>query len=114
MLSLILFLIAGSILVYLSQYNLMLVSVHLGSYVISDVPLFYVIIGSILLGIVLSYMIHLIHAVSTSMAIHGKERELKKNKEEVLELTKQVHQLELENEKLKSTRGRQPKDPDAL
>lgn len=114
MFSLILFLMAGSILVYLSQYNLALVSVHLGSYVISGVPLFYVILASILFGIVLSYVIHLVQAISLSMTLHGKEKELKKNKDEVLELTKRVHQLELENEKLKSTRNRLPKDPDAL
>lgn len=114
MLILILFLIVGSILVYLSKYNFMLVSVNLGSYVLSDIPLFYVIIGSLVTGLVLSYVVYLVHAISTSFALRGKDNEIKKNKDEVLELTKRVHQLELENEKLRHGSDVEPEDKNAL
>ena len=46
---LILFLIIGSVMVYLAQNNLMLVTLHLGTYVLSDIPLFYIIVGSLLI-----------------------------------------------------------------
>jgi putative membrane protein len=111
---LILLLVTGSILAYLSHNNLMLVSVNLGPYVFSDVPLFYVIIGSLLAGLILSYLISLIHSISTSFTLRGKEKEIQKNKNEVLELTKRVHQLELENEKLKNKSSIKPKDANAL
>src|SRR4030042_2222021 len=100
MLVLILLLVVGSVLVYISKFNFMPVSVNLGMYVISDIPLFYVIIASLVFGLVLSYLVYLVHAISTSFAIRGKDNEIKKNKAEVLELTKRIHQLELENEKL--------------
>jgi|SRR5579859_1066951 len=122
MLILILFLIVGSILAYISKNNLELVSVHIGSYVVSNVPLFYVIIGSLLIGLVFSYIIYIIHSISASLALRSKDHEIKKNKDEVLELTKRVHQLELENEKLKRSFGSgskrspstEPEDPNAL
>lgn len=114
MLILILFLIVGSILAYLSQSNLMPVSVYFGPYVWSDIPLFYVMIGSLLAGLVLSYLIHLVDAIATSFTLRGKDKEINKKKITVLELTKRVHQLELENEKLKAGSVRKPKDLNAL
>jgi len=114
MLVLILLLIVGSILVYISKFNFMPVSVNLGMYVISDIPLFYVIVASLVFGLVLSYVVYLVRAISTSFAFRGKDNEIKKNKNEVLELTKRVHQLELENEKLRHSSDVEPKDRNAL
>lgn len=90
------------------------VTVNLGWYVIADVPLFYVMIGSLLFGLVLSYLINIIHAISNSFAMRGKNKEIKKEKGEVLELTKQVHKLELENEKQKNDKNTELTDTDAL
>ena len=114
MLILILLLIVGSILVYISKYNFMPVSVNFGLYALSDIPLFYVIVGSLIFGLVLSYLVYLVHAITTSFALRGKNKEIKKNKDEVLELTKRVHQLELENEKLKHESIVEPEDKNAL
>lgn len=114
MLVLILLLVVGSALVYISQFNFTPVSVNLGLYVFSNIPLFYVIVGSMLTGLVLSYVAYLIHAISTSFTIRGKDNEIKTNKDEVLELTKQVHQLELENEKQKNNENVKPTDSNAL
>ena len=114
MLVLILLLTVGSILVYLSKYNFTPVSVNLGLYTFSNIPLFYVIVGSLVFGLVLSYLIYLVQAISTSFALRGKDKEIKKNKDEVLELTKQVHQLELENEKQKNGTKAEPEDKNAL
>lgn len=92
----------------------MLVTVNFGLYVISDIPLFYVIVGSIVFGLVLSYLIYIVHTISNSFALRGKDNEIKKNKDEALELTKRVHQLELTNEKLKHNPTNEPDDPNAL
>lgn len=114
MLTLILFLVIGSALVYVSKYNFTSVNLNLGVYTLSDIPLFYVIIGSFGIGLILSYLVYLVRAISTSFTLHGKNKEIKKDQDEILELTRQVHQLELENEKLKNFTGKGPDDPDAL
>ena len=100
MFALILLLIVGTCLVYISKFNFIPVSVNLGFYTFSDIPLFYVIVGSLLTGLVLSYVVYLINSIFTSFTLYGKENEIKKNKNEVILLNKRIHALELENEKL--------------
>jgi len=114
MLILIFLLIIGSGLVYISKFNFTPVTLNLGAYVFPDIPLFYVIIGSFIIGLVLSYLVQLVGSISTSFTLHGKNKEIKKDEDEILELTKRVHQLELENEKLKHVTGNEPEDPNAL
>lgn len=114
MLIIILFLVVGSLLVYISRFNLMPVTVNLRLYTFSNIPLFYVIVGSVLAGLILSYLFYLIHVIIDAFKLRGKDKEIKKNKDEVLELTKRVHQLELENEKLQHDSGKKPEDSNAL
>jgi len=114
MLIVILLLLVGSVLVYISKFNFQPVTVNLGMYVVSGIPLFYVIVTSMLIGLVLSYLIYLVQAISTPFVLMGKNKEIKKNKGEVLELTKRVHQLEIKNEKLGKDSGIEPGDKNAL
>jgi uncharacterized integral membrane protein len=111
---LILYLVVGSLVVYISSFNFTPVTVNLGFYTFANIPLFYVIIGSLLAGLVLSYLVYLIRSISTSLTLRGKNKEIKKEKDEVLELTKRVHQLELENEKLKKELGSPANDTNTL
>jgi uncharacterized integral membrane protein len=114
MLTLILVLVVGAILVYISKYNFLPVTLNLGFRSFSNIPLFYIIVGSVLFGLVLSYLVSLVRAIANSRTLRGKNKEIKKNKEEVLELTKNVHQLELENEKIKNGSDSEPTDKNAL
>ena len=113
MLNIIFLLIAGSGLMYISKYNLGLVSVNMGFYTIADVPLFFVIVASLLVGFILSYIAQLIINISTYIEIKSKSKEIKTGQEEILDLTKTVHQLELANEKLKHS-GPETSDSNAL
>jgi cell shape-determining protein MreC len=90
------------------------VTVNLGFHIFSNVPLFFVIIVSLLTGLILSYLVSLVSSFSNFFTLRGKNKEIKKNKNEVLELTKRVHQLELENEKLRTDTDREPEDKNAL
>lgn len=101
MITLILFLVVGSVMVYLAQNNLVQVTLHLGTYIFSGIPLFYIIIGSLLTGLGLAYLIQLVNSFFTAIAMHGKDSKIKQDKSEIANLTKQIHQLELENERLK-------------
>jgi uncharacterized membrane protein (UPF0182 family) len=114
MLVIILSLVIGSMLVYISKYNFMPVSLNLGFYIFNNVPLFYVIVGSLLVGLVLSYLAYLVNSITNSFVLRGKDGEIRKNKAEVLELTRRVHQLEIKNEKLGKDSGIEPGDRNAL
>jgi len=114
MLMFILLLVVGSLLVYVSKYNFTPVTVNIGPYIFNDIPLFYVIVGSLLTGLLLSYLFSLVRSISTFFTLRGKDNEIKKNKDEVLELTRRVHQLELENEKISHDPAVKPEDGNAL
>jgi hypothetical protein len=45
--------------------------------------------------------------------MHGKDNKIKKSNNEIADLTKRIHQLELENEKLKRNSS-EPDDTNAL
>jgi len=113
MFNLIFLLLIGSVLAYISKFNLTPISVNLGFYTISNVPLFYVVVGSLLIGLVISFLMQLLRNISNSFDLRSKKKEIKTSQEEILELTKRVHQLELENEKLKHTDA-EISDPNAL
>jgi hypothetical protein len=101
--------------VYLAQSNLMLVPLHLGTYVFSDIPLFYIIIGSLLIGLVLAYLLYLVNSIFTAFTMHKKDNKIKQGKNEIVDLTKQIHKLELENERLKNNSTIiEPQDINAL
>jgi putative membrane protein len=112
--TLILFLVFGSILAFISKDNLMPISLHVGAYSFANIPLFYVIIGSLVLGFVFCYILSLFRSLSTFFLIRGKDKKIRDNKGDVLELTKRVHQLELENEKLKKSSRFDIQDSNAL
>lgn len=115
MLSLILFLSLGAMMVYLAQNNLDPVTLRLGTYFFSAIPLFYVIIGSLITGLVLGYLVHLINSLFTTLSLHKKDNKIKQGKDELVSLTKRIHGLELENEKLKNnTAFFEPQDKNAL
>ncbi len=102
LLLIILLLLSGGLMVYVAQNNLVLVTLHLGSYAIANIPLFYVIIGSLLAGLILAYGVYLVNSVVMSLKMFGKDKKIKETKDEVADLTELVHKLENENKKLKA------------
>ncbi len=115
MLIFILLLVFGGVMAYLSQNNLMLVTLRLGTYTFSDIPLFYIIIGSLLTGLCLAYLIYLINSIFTAFSMRRKDNKIEEGKSEIVDLTKQIHQLELENERLKNNSTViEPQDKNAL
>ncbi len=114
MFALIITLLVGLGLVYISTFNFMLVSVNFGFFVIENIPLIYVIVGSMVAGLVLSYGIYAINEMTNFFTIRAKDKEINKNKVESLELARRVHQLELENEKIKNGTQEEVRDSNAL
>ncbi len=101
MLNIIFMLIAGSVFAYIAKDNLAPVSLTVAHYTFTGIPLFFVIIGSLLVGLVIAYFVQIVISITNSFALRSKQKLIKSSQDEILELTKRVHQLELENEKLK-------------
>ncbi|MBI2617572.1 DUF1049 domain-containing protein [Candidatus Gottesmanbacteria bacterium] len=86
---------------YFATQNTSGVTIYADSYVFSDIPLYVVILGSLLLGILLASIISVVNSLSTYFILRKKENTVKELKRTVAELIKRVHLLELEGEKRK-------------
>ena len=101
MLTLILVLIFGAGIAFLAFQNSAPVTLKFLNYTFPNVSLFLVILGSVLVGVLLSYIMYLANSISSAITIHGKDNRIKESEKDVTQLTKKTHELELENESLK-------------
>lgn len=101
MLELIISIIFGIAIAFFAIQNGGLVAIHLSSYTIPGVPLYLVVLGSVLLTLIFSWIIFLVNSVGTAFTIHGKNSSLKTELKENRDLRKKIQQLEVENARLK-------------
>lgn len=107
--------IIGSGIAYFSAQNTQPVSIYIGGYeVYTYIPLYVVIIVSLVAGILIAWLISLLGTISSKITIHGKEHTIREDNKRIAELTKKVHQLELENARLKKQEGKEEVDEDSL
>ncbi len=113
MLALIVLIVFGIGVAFFATQNTQMISVTLANYSLTGIPLYFIVLGSLLLGFVVSWLISLVDVISSALKIHGKENTIKGANKQISELTREVHQLELENERLKAESGH-PSDDKSL
>ncbi len=114
MITLLFLILFGAGFTFLSMQNTEVVSLNFLNYYFPNVPINYVILGAMLVGVILAYCSSFINSISTALHIRGQHKQLKQEKKEVMELTKKVHQLELENVGLKHENDPDGTDQNAL
>ncbi|MCL6096299.1 MAG: lipopolysaccharide assembly protein LapA domain-containing protein [Patescibacteria group bacterium] len=114
MATLILIVLYGLFIAYFATQNTGPISLHFLNYTASGVPAYIAIVGALLVGLFLSWIISLANSISTGFTIRGKENKLKEAKKEAADLTKRLHELELENERLKAENHQSNKDDKSL
>src|SRR5205085_11349701 len=72
-----------------------------------SVPLYLVVLVSILIGFVFAWLLHLLHAFTSVFALRGKDNAIKKEKKVNTELANKVHDLEIEKTKLETEKKSQ-------
>lgn len=90
----------GAVIAYFATQNTSPVSISIVGYLLT-VPLYSVVVGSLLVGFLVSWIFSLVDSLSSFLKIHGKESKIKKDQKEIEDLKKRIHDLELENENLK-------------
>jgi len=103
MLVLLVTVISGIAIAYFGMQNISPVTIRLNEYVWNDVPLYLVIVGSLLVGLFMAGIFYFARSVSSTLTIYGKDRAIKKTKHTVAELEQRVRELEAEEARLKST-----------
>lgn len=98
---------------FFSTQNTQVLSLYFANYSINSIPVYIVVLVSLLLGFFVSWVINLFDVISSSFKIRGKESTIKQADKQISELTKKVHELELENARLKGESGH-PNDDKSL
>lgn len=77
------------------------VLINLGTYSLTDIPLYILVLGSMLVGILMSAVISGINSMSAFMSIKGRDNKIKATEHDLEKMTERLHVLEVENAKLK-------------
>lgn len=93
--SLILLIIFGLSVAYFATQNTGSVHLLLGNYLISSIPMYVVVVGSILFGVFVSWLISMVNTISTVFTLHGKDSALKNAEKEIEKLQEKNHELEM-------------------
>lgn len=102
MASLFIILVVGLLLGVFAIQNNTAVTVHYGGYTLANIPLYGVVIGSMLIGILLSWILSLFGWASTSMRLMGKDKAIRQYSDSTKHLQNRVADLETENEQLRT------------
>lgn len=92
----------GLIIAYFAIQNTAVISLNFLNYQVTGIPLYIVVVGALLVGLLISWILSIVNSISTGFKIMGKESKIKDYRKENAGLLKQIHQLELENTKLKA------------
>ena len=101
MLAIITTLVISLILAFIATQNSSLVTLNLGSTTLSNIPLFFVVLASILAGFLVGSIITVINLIKSKLTILGQKGQLKKTYKTVEELQGRVNEVEEENSTLK-------------
>lgn len=105
MLTLIFTVIVGLIFAYLATQNTQGVNLSLLNYSLTNIPLYIVALGSLLIGLLLSSVVHLVNSLYSFFSIHRKDTQIAQSQREVNNLENRIHELEVENAHLKGQKN---------
>ncbi len=111
--ALIVLVIFGIGVAFFATQNTQTISITLANYPLTGIPLYLIVLASLFLGFVVGWIISFVDVIASALKMHGKENTIKNANKQISELTKRVHQLELENERLKGESGH-PADDKSL
>lgn len=112
--ALLLFIVFGLFFGYFATLNTALVSIHFGAMSVPQIPMYVLVILSFALGVVFASLFYFVKYVAVQLSIRRNSQELDDNKKTSAELLKKIHQLELENTKLKVKNGVPDVDADSI
>ena len=106
MLALLFLVIIGLGMAFFATQNVFPATITIANNTFSDIPLYMIVLGSLLLGIFISWVVSLTDGVSSSMALHGKNAALHNAQRTIDSLKRRIHDLELENSRIRGEQRR--------
>lgn len=97
---------------FFATQNGSVINLHFGPYILPDVPVYLVVVGALLFGLLLAWIFYLLRSFSSSITRHNRENKLKEANQTIVDLTKSIHQLEIENARLREKSGEEESSDD--
>ena len=94
--------IFGIAIAYFATQNTTPVTIRIAQYALEEVPLYLVIVGSLFVGLFISWILYLARAVSSKLTIYGKDHEVRRARRTAANLETRVQEFEAENAQLKT------------
>lgn len=101
MTTLILAIIVGLGVAFFSVQNTHGVTMTLANYSLTDIPLFIIVLASILVGLFVGFIMNIFQALSASFKIHGKDVAVKNANHIIADLKKKLDDVQIENNLLR-------------
>lgn len=95
---------------YFATQNTVPVTVRVGEYAFTDIPLYLVIVWSLFVGVFVSWILYLARAVSSRVTLYGKDYAVKRARREATDLEQRVQELEAENTHLRMNHHSSPSE----
>jgi uncharacterized integral membrane protein len=86
---------------YFATQNITPITIQFADYVVEGVPLYAVILGSLLVGLFMAYLLYLARSVSSKLTMHGENHADTRVRQAVANLERRVDRLESENARLR-------------
>lgn len=102
MLGLVVIIVAAILAAVFAVQNNQVVGIRFFQWAYEGIPVYLVVLTALLLGIVFSWVIHMINSFGAARTIHKKQSALNEEEKKNTELAKKVHQLEVEAAELKA------------
>lgn len=102
--SLILALVVGLGFSYLALQNTQGVTLQFQQWQITNIPVYVLVIASMLIGLFISFAISLADSIAQTMTMFSKDHKIKSTEKSLESLEGKIHQLEIENARLKTMR----------
>jgi uncharacterized integral membrane protein len=101
MFSLIILFIFGFMAAIFAVQNTQMTNVQFGQYGFTDIPLFAIVLAAALFGVFVSWLISLTGNISTTVAMRGKDGQIKDARTHISKLESKIKDLEAENAELR-------------
>src|SRR5581483_6631696 len=97
-------LLIGAGVAFFAVQNTHFITLTIANYAIPGVPLYVVVIGALVLGVIISLVLHLIGSFSSLLETRGKDTALANTERENKVLRQQLQTLRIENARLRGER----------
>lgn len=105
MTALIILIIFGLGMAVFATQNTGVIHISIGSYVLTGIPIYVLVVGSILLGIFISWIISMASSISSFMMLRGKDASLHQAQKTIRDLEEKNNKLSLEIARFKGQEG---------